>query len=112
MATITLMGPGPHHDIATRGTTIQIGDIPLDCVALQQNSDVTIDVFSADGQLSLQGPGAFAANVRIPARRWEDVTTEPVDEGSTDSIDSADSIKSNPLPLDPNAIEITLWPKA
>ena len=106
MAMMTLMGPGPHHDIATLGTSVQIGDITLDCVALQQNSDVVIDVFSAGGQLSLQGPGAFAANVRIPARRWEDAVTEP------DTEEGTDGIVSSPLPLDPNTIEITLWPKA
>lgn len=103
---ITLMGPGPHHDIATLDTKIQVGDISLDCVALQQNSDVTIDVFSANGQLSLQGPGAFAANVRIPARRWEEVSAEHSDE------EELNQTVSNSLPLDPNTIEITLWPKA
>lgn len=108
MAMMTIMGPGPHHDIATSGTTVKIGDILLDCVALQQNSDVVIDVFSTGGQLDLQGPGAFAANVRIPARRWEDVAVE----SDTDTEEGVDSVASNPLPLDPNTIEITLWPKA
>lgn len=106
MAMIQLMGPGPHHDISTLGTLLRVGDITLDCAALQENSEVVIDVFSAGGSLSLHPPGAFAANVRIPARRWVD-SAVPSEESDGETV-----MEATPVELDPNTIEITLWPKA
>lgn len=110
MAVIKTMGPGPHIDFSVSGTVISIGEEVIYTEELQEDSERIVDVYqSADGQISLEGPGAFVANIRIPARRYE---TEVVDaEGLDENGDQRTEVLPIPQPLHPDSIEITVWPR-
>ena len=104
MAILKLMGAGPHHDFAVSKGEITIGNVTVDAAAQQGDGNVVIDVYARhDGSYALKGPGAFAANITIPARRYRE---EPGTDG-----EGKPTIDRTPEPLDPNAVEIVLWPK-
>lgn len=104
MAILKLMGAGPHHDFAVRGAEITIGTVTVDAAAHQSDGNTNVDVYvKKDGSYALKGPGAFAANVVIPGRRYRE-------EPGTDD-EGKPTIDRIPEPLDANSVEVTLWPK-
>ena len=79
-------------------------NVTVDAAAQQGDGNVVIDVYARrDGSYALKGPGAFAANITIPARRYRE---EPGTDG-----EGKPTIERIPEPLDANAVEVTLWPK-
>ena len=98
MAQISLKQPGqPVADFSVSGAVIVIGGIIVDCVKRQNDGTVNVEIRrNADGP-GEGGAGAYLAQIAIPARRYEKL------EGGDDKQPVA-------IPLDPNAIEITLWP--
>lgn len=104
MATLKLMGAGPHHDVAINANKITIGTITVDAEEHQADGLVNVDVYvKKDGSYSLKGTGAFAANIAIPGRRYREVA-------GTDT-EGKPTIDHVPEALDPNAVEVSLWPK-
>jgi len=97
MAQILLKQPGqPVADLTIAGSIITVAGVKIDCAERQQDSAVNVEVrHSGNGALE-GGSGAYMAHIAIPARRYAPAETE---DGAAVAI-----------PLDPNAIEITLWP--
>jgi hypothetical protein len=111
MAMIKTMGPGPHSDFSVDGTVISVGELIIDATDYQDDSERIVDVYrNTDGSLSLDGPGAFVLNIRIPARAYR---TETVDELGTNEQGEPNSTQTLvPLDLDPDTVEITVWPRS
>ena len=103
MAMIKTVGAGPHHDFSTNAAIVTIGTVEIDTDARQDDSDVVIDVFYKAGTYGEDVAGAFAAQIKIPARRY-------VESLSVDEQENEITIRE-PLPLDSNAVEVTIWSK-
>ncbi len=109
MAILKLTGPGPHHDVSIRGAEITVGTVTVDAEALQSDGQVIVDVYvTTSGKFNLEGPGAFAANIVIPGRRYREELVEREGEDGEESVSSTTYVAES---LDPNAVEVTIWPK-
>jgi len=104
MPQINLKATGqPIADFSVNGSFVKVAGVSIDCAERQQDVDTVIEIReNADGP-SEGGDGAYLAQILIPARRYiEDVIDDAQDEGA---------VLRTPVPLDPNAVEITLWPR-
>lgn len=100
MPQIHLKQPGlPVADFAVYGTVVTVAGVAIDCAARQQDGAVVVEIRLSDLGPSEGGDGAYLAQIAIPARRFDEIETE-------------DGVQRLPQPLDPNAVEITLWPAA
>lgn len=103
MANITLKQPGqPVAEFSVAGTLIVVAGVTVDCAERQLDTSVLIEIRTGDAGAMEDGDGAYLAQIAIPARRYEEVPGEAEE----------DPIEIVPVPLDPNAIDITLWPMA
>lgn len=103
MAQITLKQPGqPVADFAVSGAVITVAGVTVDAVERQLDTSVLVEIRTADGGAIEGGDGAYLAQIMIPARRYDEMP------GETEE----DPVEIVPAPLDPNAIEIVLWPTA
>lgn len=103
MANIILKQPGqPIADFAVAGTVITIAGIAVDCAERQLDTAVSIEIRTGADGVTEGGDGAYLAQIAIPARRYEEIPGE-TEEGPIEIV---------PVPLDQNAIDITLWPMA
>jgi len=88
----------PVADFSINGTFVTIAGVAIDCEARQQDIDIVIEIRGTLVSIT------YLAQVLIPARRYvEDIIDDAQDEGTA---------LRTPVPLDPNAVEITLWPRA
>lgn len=100
MSQIHLKAAGqPVADFAVSGAIVTVAGVAIDCAERQQDIAVTIEIRANQGGPSEGGDGAYLAQIAIPARRYDDIETD-------------DGVQHEPQPLDPNAVEITLWPTA
>ncbi|WP_300760095.1 hypothetical protein [Janthinobacterium sp.] len=110
MPQIILKQPGqPVADFAFTGTRIGIAGVWIDCAERQLDAAVAVEIRNNATGPSESGNGAYLAQISIPARRYIEV------EVSTTAGDrERDAVKhiKQPLPLDPNAVQVTLWPTA
>ena len=103
MAQIILKTPGqPVADFSVSGNTVVVAGIAIDCEARQRDTAVTVEIRNNGGTPGEDGDGAYVAQIAIPARRFE--------EHEIDDEQGNLTVLRDPLPLDPNAVEITLWP--
>lgn len=99
MPQITLMQPNlPVASFAVDGNLISIAGVAIDAAERQQDVSVQIEVRGTGNEATEGGDGPYLAQIRIPARRYEEIETEE------------EELVMSPLPLDSNAVEITLWP--
>ncbi len=103
MPQIVLKQPGqPVADFSVSGCIVTVAGVTIDCAARQLDTAVTVELRANETGPSEGGNGAYLAQIDIPARRYIDV--DGVDpEGEPTVLREA-------IPLDPNAITITLWP--
>jgi len=96
----------PVADFLVSGANVTVAGVAIDCAERQQDIAVSVEVRQNIGGPSEGGNGAYLAQIEIPARRYETVTVpaEGEDEQPTELRE--------PLPLDPNAVVVTLWPTA
>ena len=105
MPQINLKQPGqPVADFTVSGGNVTVAGVTIDCEARQLDTAVTVEVRANKTGPSEGGNGAYLAQIDLPARRYTDV------EGK--DKDGKPEITQAPVPLDPNAISITLWPTA
>ncbi len=105
MPQINLKQPGqPVADFSVSGGSVTVAGVTIDCEARQLDTAVTVEVRANKTGPSEGGNGAYLAQIDIPARRYTDV------EGK--DKDGKPEITQAPVPLDPNATSITLWPTA
>ena len=100
---INLKQPGqPVANFSVQGTVIEVSGVAVDTAERQDDIAVMVEVRSNGGQAGVGGDGAYLAQIYIPARQY--VESESYNEnGDMQSI-------RNPIPLDPNSVEVTLWP--
>lgn len=98
MAQILLKQPGQSvADFSVAGTVITIAGIVVDCASRQNDGTVNVEIRrNADGA-GEGGNGAYLAQIAIPARRYA-------------KVEIGGKERHVAIPLDPNAIEINLWP--
>jgi len=102
---INLKQPGqPVADFAVSGAIVTVAGVAIDCAARQQDTAAVIEIRDNAGAPGEGGSGAYLAQIEIPARRFE--TSAIPDDGI------GDEAPAEPLPLDPNAVVVTLWPTA
>ena len=105
MPQINLKQPGqPVADFSVSGGNVTVAGVTIDCEARQLDTAVTVEIRANKTGPGEGGSGAYLAQIDIPARRYTDV------EGN--DKDGKPEITQAPVPLDPNAISITLWPTA
>lgn len=105
MPQIILKQPGqPVADFSVSGCDVTVAGVAIDCAERQQDAAVVVEIRQNAGGASEGGNGAYLAQIEIPARLYMDV------EGK--DKDGKPEITQAPVPLDPNAIVITLWPTA
>jgi hypothetical protein len=98
LAQILLKQPGqPVADFSIIGTIITVAGVSIDCVERQNEGTVNVEIRHNAGGAGEGGNGAYLAQIAIPARRYAMAEVD----GEEQQI---------AVPLDPNAIEITLWP--
>jgi hypothetical protein len=104
---INLKQPGqPVADFAVAGAIVTVSGVSIDCAARQQDIAVTVEIRNNGGMPGEGGDGAYLAQIEIPARRYEAATIPAEDE------DEQPTVMSEPQPLDPHAVVVTLWPTA
>lgn len=103
MAQIILKTPGqPVADFSVSAATVIVAGIAIDCAERQRDTAVTIEIRNNGGTPAEGGDGAYVAQIAIPARCFE--------EHEIDDEEGNLTVLRDALPLDPNAIEVTLWP--
>lgn len=108
MARILLISPGlPLANFSVAGALITVAGVSVDCDVLQQDTPQIVEVRdNADGP-GIGGDGAYLAQISIPARAYAET------ESATEvDADGNPLIVREALPIDPNAIAVTLWPTA
>lgn len=94
---INLKQPGqPVADFSVSGAVVVVSGVVIDCAARQQDGGVMVEVRQNNHGVTEGGDGAYLAQIEIPAREFEEAP-----EGGEDRV---------ALPLDPNAVVVTLWP--
>lgn len=110
MPQIILKQPGqPVADFAVAGASVTVDGVSVDCAARQLDVDVAVEIRRNSTGPSEGGNGAYLAQISIPARRY---TPVKVINAENDSVMGPSSATQEPLPLDPNAVQVTLWPTA
>lgn len=104
---INLKQPGQTvTDFAVSGTTVMVAGVEIDCADRQEDVGVVIEIRNNTGGPTEGGDGPYMAQIEIPARRYEVGTAYP-DDPNEEPVEVRD-----PVPLDPNAVVVTLWPSA
>lgn len=107
MPQINLKQPGqPVADFSVSGVAVTVAGVTVDCASRQLDTAVTVEIRANQAGPSEGGDGAYLAQIDIPARRYE-TTVVPAEVDGEQPTEVRE-----PLPLDPNAIVVTLWPTA
>lgn len=110
MARIETKQPGQAvADFSVNGHLITVSGVQVDCRAMQQDSERIVEVRQSGGSAHIGGDGAYLAHIVIPARVYEDT---PVEGSEEDEGEEGQRVERVAQELDPNAIEVTLWPLA
>lgn len=110
MPQIILKQPGqPVADFAVSGATVTVAGVSVDCAARQLDVAVGVEIRRNTTGPSEGGNGAYLAQITIPARRYTLATTISTEN---DRVMGLSSATQEPVPLDPNAVQVTLWPTA
>lgn len=101
---IKLMAPAlPVTDFSINAATVIVGGVTIDTSARQQDTATNIEIRNNGGTIAEGGSGAYVAQIDIPARRYTSVQVPA--QGS-----AAPTTTQQAVPLDPNAVVVTLWP--
>lgn len=110
MPQIILKQPGqPVAEFAVTGATVTVAGVSVDCAARQMDVAVAIEIRRNTTGPGEGGNGAYLAQITIPARRYTLVKAISAENDSV--MDQARSLQEA-VPLDPNAVQVTLWPTA
>lgn len=110
MPQIILKQPGqPVADFAVTGTTVTVAGVSVNCAARQMDIAVNVEIRRNTTGPSEGGNGAYLAQITIPARRYALVNAISAENESAMGQSGA---TQEPFQLDPNAVQVTLWPTA
>lgn len=111
MARIELKQPGQSvANFSVDGALITVEGIAVDCQALQQDTTEIVEVRRSASGIHLGGDGAYVAQIEIPARVY--LQRDLAVAGDTQEGEAQPVAPDEAVPLDANAILITLWPTA
>ena len=99
----------PVADFSFAEGVVTVAGVVIDCAARQQDSAVLIEVRSGNSGAVEGGSGAYLAQIAIPARRY--ITVQPATPVVAGSMGQSGATRES-VPLDPNAVQVTLWPTA
>ena len=106
MPQIVLKQPGqPVADFSFSGAIVAVSGVAIDCAARQLDSSVIVEIRVGAGGAQEGGAGAYLAHIAIPPKRYTTVAGPDDANGNPTSI-------QEPVALDPNAVQVTLWPTA
>lgn len=106
MPQIILQHPGqPVASFSVSGATVIVAGVTVDCAARQANASVVIEIRTGATGAQEGGSGAYLAHVAIPPKRYNTVA------GPNDAQGHATTVQEL-IALDPNTVQITLWPTA
>jgi hypothetical protein len=113
MAKITLQIPGqPVADFSISGAVVTISGAAVDCAVAQDDTQVVVNIMrDKSGVTAINGKtGAYLAQIFIPAKQYHDQLS--IDAEGRPVLDANGNQITNrvALPLDPNAVAVTLWP--
>lgn len=84
---------------------LSVGDLVLDLAAMQADLETVFTVYQDGERFSLDSPGNYAIQARIPARRYRLVESTSLDIDGTPTVGTT----QEPLPLDIDSVQIKLW---
>ncbi len=93
------MADGPVVDLSVAGAVATIAGIEIDAAARQADSLVTVDIKHGPGGIAENDGDTLIASVVILPKQYEEQG-----EGEAATLVA--------LPLDPNQVQIKLWPHA
>ncbi len=106
MPQIVLKQPGqPVADFAFSGAVVIVAGIAVDCADRQLDSSVVVEIRTGANGAQEGGSGAYLAHIAIPPKRYAAVAGPDDANGNPTSIQEL-------IALDPNAVQVTLWPTA
>ncbi|MDD3938093.1 hypothetical protein [Rhodoferax sp.] len=101
---IVLQQPGqPMADFSVSGNTVTVSGVTVDCADRQLDSSVVIEIRTGANGAQEGGSGAYLAHIAIPPKRYVTVAGPDDANGNPTSI-------QEPIALDTNAVQVTLWP--
>ena len=111
---IDYLGTGPYADYTQPGDMIRIGDLEIDCGAIQADSQIIVDICDdgAGGLAIGTGDGkAYVASIIVPARQY--MEQEATDDAGNPVLDDDGNpvIERVALPFDINQVSLKLWTK-
>jgi len=122
MPQIILKQPGqPVAHFAVSRASVSVSGVSIDLDERQQDHAVNIEIRQHNGVATEGGSaGAIVAQIQIPAREYQtraadaaatDPLADPLADPATPGAGVPATVR-HPLPLDPHAVVITLWPTA
>ncbi|MGK5079636.1 hypothetical protein [Janthinobacterium sp. HLX7-2] len=110
MPQIILKQPGQTvADFSFSGTIVTVAGVSVDCAKRQLDVALAVEIRSNTAGPSEGGNGAYLAQISIPARRY--LPVEAISAEHESGMGQSHSMQE-PIPLDPNAVQVTLWPTA
>lgn len=110
MPQIILKQPGqPVADFAFTGTTVTVAGVSVDCAHRQMDVAVAVEIRRNASGPGEGGNGAYLAQITIPARRY--TLAQALGAAGKDG-DGPRFVMQEAVPLDLNAVQVTLWPTA
>lgn len=110
MARIVVIDPGQSvADFSVSGSLITIAGLQVNCEALQEDVVKRVEVRRNAGRAEIGGDGAYVAQIEIPARTYTQSASNELG-GEGEAVEAV--VSSASVPLDANAILVTLWPYA
>ncbi|PIQ51452.1 MAG: hypothetical protein COW02_14570 [Comamonadaceae bacterium CG12_big_fil_rev_8_21_14_0_65_59_15] len=106
MPQIILKQPGqPVADFSFSGAIVTVAGVAVDCAERQLDSSVIVEIRLGSGGAQEGGAGAYLAHITIPPKRYTTVAGPDDANGNPTSVQEF-------IALDPNAVQVTLWPAA
>lgn len=106
MPQIVLKQPGqPVADFSFSGAIVTVAGVAVDCADRQLDSSVIVEIRIGSSGAREGGTGAYLAHIAIPPKRYATVTGPDDANGNPSSV-------QEPIALDPNVVQVTLWPTA
>ncbi len=106
MPQIILKQPGqPVADFSISGATVVVAGVSVDCVERQLDTAVTVEIRLTNGVAAEGDAGAYLAQIDIPARQYETLEISQEENAPVTHV-------RQPMPLDHDAVVVTLWPTA
>ena len=110
---IILKSPGQAvADFSVSGAIVSVSGYQVDVAARQLDTALLIEIRRDGEAVGEISSGAYLAQIEIPGRQWHEVESEQASpaDGEEPAPMQAPPMERVALPLDTNAVSVTLWP--